>query len=86
MPKLRVLRASPGRIEKGRFRSGRRNITAGFYDEEGIFHPIRASADYDPGRGGDRPKKRKPVKKKPAARKAPKRKPGPKREPAAKRR
>lgn len=30
-----------------------RNIKAGFYDEEGIFHPIRASSDYSPSRAGD---------------------------------
>lgn len=35
---------------------GRRNITAGFYDEDGIFHPIRASRDYDSARAGDRPR------------------------------
>lgn len=31
----------------------RRNIMAGFHDEEGIFHPIRASADYDSSRVGE---------------------------------
>jgi hypothetical protein len=35
-----------------------RNIMAGFYDEEGIFHPIRASADYDPSRVGEGPRKK----------------------------
>lgn len=39
--------------------SRRRNIAAGFYEEEtGIFHPIRASYDYSGTRGGDRPPKR----------------------------
>lgn len=37
-----------------------RNIMAGFYDEDGEFHPIRASSDYDPSRAGDsRPKRTK---------------------------
>jgi hypothetical protein len=31
-----------------------RNVAAGFYDEEGIFHPMRASHDYDPSRVGER--------------------------------
>lgn len=45
-------------------RTGRiikRNIAAGFYDEDGQFHPIRASFDYSPGRVGEKgraPKKR----------------------------
>lgn len=37
----------------------KRNVAAGFYDEDGYFHPIRASYDYDRKRGGDRPKRRK---------------------------
>ena len=42
---------------------GRRNIAAGFYDEEGIFHPIRSSYDYQPRRAGERVKrKKKPAK------------------------
>lgn len=28
----------------------RRNVAAGFYDEDGIFHPIRASYDYNRAR------------------------------------
>lgn len=56
----------------------RRNIAQGYYDGTG-FHPIRASADYDPDRAGDsysqRAKpKRKPKAKAKAKRKAPKRK------------
>lgn len=35
-----------------------RNITAGFYDEDGMFHPIRASSDYDPNRTGEKAKRR----------------------------
>jgi len=42
----------------------RRNVSAGFVDEEGIFHPIRASYDYNRRRAGDPPKKRKAVKRK----------------------
>jgi hypothetical protein len=34
-----------------------RNVAAGFYDEDGYFHPIRASFDYDRKRGGDAKKK-----------------------------
>ena len=38
---------------------GRRNVAAGFVDEDGTFHPIRSSFDYDPSRVGERAKKRK---------------------------
>lgn len=31
-----------------------RNIAAGFYDEDGVFHPIRASYDYSPSRAGEK--------------------------------
>lgn len=31
-----------------------RNIAAGFYDEDGTFHPIRASYDYSPRRVGEK--------------------------------
>jgi hypothetical protein len=41
---------------------GRRNIAAGFYDEDGYFHPIRASWDYSRSRAGEGPKRRKPAK------------------------
>jgi len=73
--RLRVLKARPGRIVRGRFvaNKGRRNIAAGFHDEEGQFHPIRASYDYDPGRAGESGRKRKAKakkKKKPARKKA----------------
>jgi hypothetical protein len=37
----------------------RRNIAAGFYDEDGYFHPIRASYDYKPERAGEGRKRRK---------------------------
>jgi hypothetical protein len=31
----------------------RRNVAAGFYDEDGYFHPIRASYDYSRSRAGE---------------------------------
>lgn len=98
----RILRATPGRVNprsgkftalKGRARKAR-NIMAGFHDEEGVFHPIRASSDYDPGRAGEgsrKGKKRKPAaaKKKAAPKKRAKARPAakrakPKKRPAAK--
>jgi len=39
--------------------SRRRNIAAGYYDEDGYFHPIRASYDYDKSRAGESSRKRK---------------------------
>jgi len=39
-------------------KKGRKNIAAGFYDEDGEFHPIRASYDYSPARAGEKPKRR----------------------------
>lgn len=35
----------------------KRNVAAGFYDEDGYFHPIRASFDYDSHRAGEGRKK-----------------------------
>jgi hypothetical protein len=43
---------------KANSRRRRKNVAAGFYDEEGIFHPIRASYDYAGGRVGERKKKK----------------------------
>lgn len=40
-------------------RGRRRNVAAGFYDDEGIFHPLRASFDYKPARVGERAKRKK---------------------------
>lgn len=37
----------------------RRNIAAGFYDEDGYFHPIRASYDYSRKRAGEQKKTKK---------------------------
>lgn len=69
--RVKILSARAGTLRGGRFTpAARRNIAAGFHDDEGIFHPIRASYDYDPSRGGDRPRKGKPRKKKAAAKKA----------------
>lgn len=42
----------------------RRNIAAGFYDEDGYFHPIRASHDYSGSRVGDKGKAKPKAKKK----------------------
>lgn len=71
--RVKVLRARAGTLRGGRFiPAKRKNIAAGFHDEEGQFHPIRASFDYDPSRGGDKARKGKPRKKakaKPAHRK-----------------
>src|SRR5579871_6462593 len=36
----------------------RRNVAAGYHDEDGYFHPIRASYDYDPKRAGEKGKRR----------------------------
>ena len=63
-PWRRTGRCNPGRK--------RRNIAAGFYDEDGYFHPIRASYDYSPGHGGDKARKA-PAKKKKAKAKTKKR-------------
>ena len=83
--RLRVLKARAGRIVRGRFvpnpKGKRSNIAAGFHDEEGQFHPIRASFDYDPGRAGESRRKKAKAKKKKApkpprkkAKRAPKKK------------
>lgn len=40
----------------------RRNVEMGYMDRSGVFHPIRASADYSPGAVGERKRKRKPAK------------------------
>jgi hypothetical protein len=41
-----------------------KNVAQGFYDNYGVFHPIRASKDYDESRvGGKRRKKSKKKKK-----------------------
>jgi len=35
----------------------KRNVAAGFVDEEGVFHPIRASYDYSAKRAGEAKKR-----------------------------
>jgi len=45
---------NPGKIQ---------NIAQGFFDSNGVFHPIRASGDYDSSRVGESKKKKKPTKK-----------------------
>lgn len=53
-----------GQSQKKALANGRRylrNVAAGFYDDEGVFHPIRASYDYSAKRAGEkkpRPHKR----------------------------
>lgn len=53
----------PGSSLKKNPRSKRKNVAAGFYDEDGYFHPLRASFDYSASRAGEKAK-RKPAKKK----------------------
>ena len=48
---------------------GLRNVEQAFFDASGIFHPIRASADYDASRVGEGPKRRAKPKKKAKSRK-----------------
>jgi hypothetical protein len=48
----------PATRRNGRVRPKRGNVAAGFVDEDGVFHPIRASFDYDRSRGGDKPRPR----------------------------
>jgi hypothetical protein len=76
--RLAVARAIPGRMVGKRFvasKNPRRNIAEGFHDSKGVFHPIRASADYDPSRGGDATRKGKKKAKKAKAKAKPRRKP-----------
>ena len=61
-----------GKSYKKALAAGRRylrNIAAGFYDSEGIFHPIRASHDYQPYLAGEKAGRRSRPKRK-AKRKA----------------
>mgnify|MGYP001596291985 CR=1 FL=1 len=47
-----------GKSYKKALAAGRRylrNVAAGFYDADGVFHPIRASYDYKPSRAGEPP-------------------------------
>lgn len=55
---VRVRKNSIDFLTVGKKKS-RKNIFAGFYDEDGIFHPIRASADYSASRAGEGGRKRK---------------------------
>ena len=52
----------------------RRNVAAGFVDEEGVFHPIRASYDYSAKRAGEAKKPRKTKVTKNTRKRAPKKK------------
>ena len=58
---VKVMLSQPRSVGTTRRRA--RNIAAGFYDEEGVFHPIRASRDYSPGRVGEKKKKKRRGKK-----------------------
>jgi hypothetical protein len=52
--------------KRNRFRSAprrMRNVAAGFVDEDGIFHPLRASFDYSASRAGEGRRGTKPTKK-----------------------
>lgn len=73
MAKLQILSAKPGVFKRGKFkalkRNARRNISEGFHDSKGVFHPIRHAPDYDPDRAGESGKKKRPAKKKAAAKK-----------------
>ena len=40
-----------------------RNMAQGFFDQSGVFHPIRSSGDYDSSRVGESKKKKKTTKK-----------------------
>lgn len=73
--RVKILSARAGTLRAGRFiPAKRKNIAAGFHDDEGIFHPIRASYDYDPRRGGDPVRKgKRKAKRKAAAKPARKR-------------
>lgn len=50
----RLAGRSLSRVPKGSYKKTRRkNVEQGFYDGNGVFHPIRASADYDAGAAGE---------------------------------
>lgn len=62
-----------GDVWKRKAKNPKRNVAQGFYDGNGIFHPIRASADYDgktAGETGGKPRHTRSKKKKAASRKA----------------
>lgn len=42
-----------GRWKRFRGNPLRHNISAGFYDAAGTFHPIRSASDYSPSRVGE---------------------------------
>jgi hypothetical protein len=84
--RLVILKARPGSVRNGRFTPRKaRNVSDGFMDAGGVFHPIRSSSDYSASRAGEtkskkrkpakKPKAKKPAKKKTAPRKATKKRP-----------
>lgn len=48
----------PARRNPGGRITPRQNVAAGFYDEDGGFHPIRASFDYSAKRAGEKKKRK----------------------------
>ena len=64
-----------GEAKKKRAKANRkRNVAAGFVDEEGVFHPIRASYDYSAKPAGEAKKPRKTKVTKNTRKRAPKKK------------
>lgn len=70
--KFKILRSASVGIKRGKVVRRRANISEGFHDSNGVFHPIRSAADYDPSRGdaGRAPKKKRAKKAKSAKAKA----------------
>ena len=52
-PSKRKVRRRVGKALTKYVRQNTKNVAAGFYDEDGIFHPIRASYDYNRKRAGE---------------------------------
>lgn len=63
VPAKAVRITNSGKVEIYRNSGRRRNVAAGFYEEEtGIFHPIRASYDYSRRAAGEKPVKKRKAK------------------------
>ena len=50
-------RSMQAALKKALKANRKRNVAAGFVDEEGVFHPIRASYDYSAKRAGEAKKR-----------------------------
>jgi hypothetical protein len=61
-----IVTRNPGGRDPSTGKPWGKNVAAGYVDEEGEFHPIRASYDYSGSRAGDAPKKSKKKKKNPS--------------------